>query len=229
MRSDKDYDGSLDGCLTVRPLQHVQVNKPSTKLNRHRVTTIKNEDNKGVRITIPHLGQAAVKSKSGRIQPYGMDRGSCESSRYYTTFTSNHLAEQGSPSGIMDSIIPLHHSYEQESSDVGQHSPGMGSFLPSHTSPPKSTLYGSDPASPMQTVYSNANEYPPEGSNDIGLLMPPSHPPPNYTEATTTRHHLHQGHLFNHMPPHYDSIVVGTEYPPHITAALPDHSSSMTN
>ena len=84
-------------------------------------------------------------------------------------------------------------------------------------------MYTADPASPMQTTYSHNLGFHPEAAETMTIEQTqpvPPHPPPNYTEATAL-----SGGLYGHFPPHYDSIMVGNEYPSHLSATLP-HSSS---
>lgn len=222
-RSDDGNDSSLDSCLTVRQLQP---DKPSTKLTKTKKPTIKMEDTSAAApiLSIPYVGQITMDSTCASTS----DNTDMTSSGYYSAFSStSHLptttAEEASPSNILHSqaVLPLQHGYQhltQPSSRMW-----LGNTCPSSGS----SLFT---ASPMETMmYSSNTGYQGDCSADIGLLMHPSHPPPNYSEATSLgQHQVYQGQFIHPMPPHYDSIVVGNEYPPHLPAALPNNTSSIT-
>lgn len=153
---------------------------------------------------------------------------------YYPIF--NHLG----PGAVLDTSIPavthcspsivhsegLMHKY-QCSPEMAPLSPGIHSFLPNNTSPPspsnKKNLYTADPASPMQTYSHDMGKdgYLPEGANSMEIRHSPSipsHPPPNYTEATA----MARQSVYVHLPPNY---MEENEYP-HMIATLPDTKSS---
>lgn len=83
------------------------------------------------------------------------------------------------------------------------------------------SIYTADPASPMETTYVHTNGFNPEGASTMTVQQSqsvPPHPPPNYTEATGIP-------FYNAMPPNYDSVMMGNEYPPHLQATLPSNNS----
>lgn len=113
------------------------------------------------------------------------------------------MSDQCTPT-VIQSQAPLpHQNYDQSSKG--------STILPTYTSALSSSnnFYTADPASPMQTtlLHMRSNGFPPEGANTMTV---PSHPPPNYTEATGRS-------LLTHLPPNYNSIML---YPSH-TATLP--------
>ena len=103
-------------------------------------------------------------------------------------------------------VATCHHNYDQSSAT-------MKNYVP--YSSPSQYIHTADPASPMQTA-----TYPPQRCfQPEGAMQPvPTPPPPNYTEATAMAGDM-QYH--GHLPPNYDSIVVGSEYPSHLPATLP--------
>lgn len=91
--------------------------------------------------------------------------------------------------------------------------PGV-SYLPTYKSA-SSDVHAANPTSPMQTSYPHVQSvFPLEGANTMHSV--PSHPPPNYTEATSSMTgDMHYGHF----PPNYDSVMTASEYPSHLPAA----------
>lgn len=126
-------------------------------------------------------------------------------------------ADQCSPEVLHSKAVPF-----LQGCELSKLPQPMSNLLPTYTSA-SNNLYAADPASPMQIAYSHDTRYNgfPEGASTTSIqhshLVPP-HPPPNYTEATT---------LHSHLPPNYDSIMMGHEYPPHLTVTLPNSNPSL--
>ena len=128
-------------------------------------------------------------------------------------------------SAVMHSQVSMHNQNYQQSPKMAQLSPsGLTSFQPNHTS----QLCTADPSSPMQTTYVHggmrANGFETAALTIPQTLLIPPHPPPNYAEATA----MGKGPLYTYLPPDYDSIMIGNEYSPHITAQLPYTHPSLT-
>jgi len=156
------------------------------------------------------------------------------SSGYYSAYSSSsHMtaaaAEETSPSNILhnnQAMLPLSHGYQRPMVLPPHHQRPTMLHL-HHPAPSTSDMFRSGlNHSTMQTMmYSNNTCY--HHTNNMTQLLPPSQPPPNYSEATSleTQHAVYNGHFVHSMPPNYNSIMTGNEYPSGFTAALPNHSS----
>lgn len=117
------------------------------------------------------------------------------------------IANQCSPSVVTPEVATCHY---------GQSSKLLmlpATFAPTYASalnPPSNHLHETDAASPMQTTTYSHMRFPPEGA--CAMQPFPQHPPPNYTEATAMTGDMN---YHGHLPPNYDSIMIGQEYTRH--------------
>lgn len=140
------------------------------------------------------------------------------SNEYYTPLASNGHTDPASPGGIIGAQCSpsathsqMAATYPTSKENILPQAMNMYHLQP-YTSNMSSNLYTADPASPMQTAYPQmaANDFPMEANPMLVQHSQslPSHPPPNYTEATATA-------PYTHLPPNYNSIMIGTNYPLH--------------
>ncbi len=220
-RNDDSSEQSLDECLTIQSLQcNTTTNTISSlKPQKPRNRPVKSEkfSKAAPNVTLPHSLYTMQNGNSIRQrlrQPHYNGQIDMAADGYYPPFVSNgplvpSTTAGGVSSSVVNSRAALCHQDFQKSHKAQQ----MNPFLPNHSSPSHTNLYIADPASPMQTAYPHTNRFPVCTSQPF-----PPHPPPNYTEATT----MIGGGIYPQMPPNYDSLMIGTEYPTHLIAALPN-------
>ncbi len=173
---------------------------------------MKTEDSTTVpRINVPYLSSC-------------MDTTTSDSSGYYSAFSSSSqiaaTTAEPTPNVLQSHVQALQFGYHQLTAQPTTRMP----LLFGHNCPSGPDQYVIDPASPMQTIYSNTGSY--HSNPEIELIIPPTHPPPNYSEAMSLmgQNPTYEGQLLQPLPPEYDTIMVRNEYPPNLTAALPNNS-----
>ena len=194
-RSDTSSEEMLGGCLTIQPIQ----NGNATDTTLPKLKSIKSE-NAPIKSTKPSVKK--VPSNPSRLPPHAAEH---NATLFYSNSNGHHLG----PSA-MQTAIP----YNQTSRVTSQAPTLNVSHLPAYSTtglPINTDLYTADPASPMQTAYPQmgANGFPMEHCPPMMVHAEdpiPSHPPPNYSQATATS-------LYAQLPPNYDSLMIGNEYP----------------
>ena len=222
-------DEDLDECLTIQGFHFglAQSAANGHKFTRHK--SIKTE--KDIGEAISHNGTSVGKMvhdtqrlQQQQIAPTYMI-GDGNSNGYYTAALScnGHInpsssgVMMASPTSIGNQCSPSVINSQVSDNCYESTLPGvMNAYLPTYSSA-SGDVHAANPTSPMQTSYTPVQSvFPLEGANTMHSV--PSHPPPNYTEATSMTGDIHYGHF----PPNYDSIMsTASEYPSHLPANLP--------